>query len=104
MCIRDSSYYAGRIEDTVISEVSNQHVEISQKLTELTTHLDSTLPLSLDYNMKLADNGQFDTVGENLSKVIKAISTSHPLYPDYGYKLIDSDGKIAVSYTHLMGR
>ena len=33
---RELSYYAGRIEDTVISEVSNQHVEISQKLTELT--------------------------------------------------------------------
>lgn len=91
---RELSYYAGRIEDTVINEVSNQHVEISQKLTELTTHIDSTLPLSLDYNMNLADNGQIDKVGENLSKVMKAISTTHPLYPDYGFKLNDLEGKM----------
>lgn len=87
------SYYAGRIEDTLTDEISNKCTIIFKEVKGVKDQIESTKLLSLDENMKLARNGQIDKVGDNLSDVIKAVSTTHPLYPYYGYKITNPDGE-----------
>lgn len=98
---RELSYFAGRIEDVVIDAMS-QHTEstqrieekIDKKMEEVVNKIESTSLLSLDHNMNLAETGQINQVGKNLSNVLKTISIKHPLYPYYGYNLKNQEGEM----------
>ncbi|MFI3214092.1 MAG: hypothetical protein R3Y24_12235 [Eubacteriales bacterium] len=91
---RELSYYAARIEDTVIDEMTEQHYQITQKFDQLATKVDEISLLSIEHSMKLVGQGKVDEVGTNLSKFFKAINTGHPLYPHYGFDMKDQNGKM----------
>lgn len=91
---RELSYFAGRIEDTLTDKMSSNHSQISKQLGEISRCMESSSLLSLDHNMELASSGQISKVGDNLSKVIKSIGTTHPLYPYYGYSMKNLGGEM----------
>ena len=97
---RELSYYAARIEDTVIDEMTVLHSQLSQKFDQIATKVDTISLLSIEHSMKLVEQGKVDEVGANLSKFFKALNTEHPLYPHYGFDMKNQNGEmISVALT-----
>lgn len=91
---RELSYYAGRIEDTLSKEMSEQHEQQLQTIIkEISKQTAAEQPLSPAYNVRLAASGKYDTLEDNVTTVIEAINTKHPLKPYYGYSFGIFDGK-----------
>ena len=44
--------------------------------------------------MKFVESGKIEQVGDNLSSMIKAMRTKHPLYPHYGYDMQNRNGEM----------
>ena len=84
---RNLLYVATEIEDTVISEMTNQYQETNDKIDDLKNFIQDCNPLSLDKNISLAKRGELGEVEKNLSIFIDSLSATHTLKPYYGYAM-----------------
>lgn len=96
---RDLLYIATEIEDTVIEEITDQHQVLSEQIEKLTEIIGDTKALSIDNNMALAQSGQIGDVERNLATAMRAISSTHSLYPYYGYKMEAAGQFISIPLT-----
>lgn len=84
---RDLLFVAAEVEDTVISEMTDQHKSIGEKIYALDKKFEDSSLLSVDRALMLADEGKVDVVEKNLSSFIAAFSSKHNLRPYYGYAM-----------------
>lgn len=82
-------YVAAEIEDTIISEVTNQGKEISDKVDALAQEVHDTSLLSIDRNVSLLTAGETDKIEKNLSTLFAGLSENHRLAPYYGFSTTD---------------
>lgn len=84
---RDLLFVADEIEDTIISEMSDQHKEVGDKIDALNKKIESSSLLSIDKNLMLAGNGKPDMVEKNLSSFFATLNSDHNLSPYYGFAM-----------------
>lgn len=84
---RDLLLAAAEIEDTIVSEMTNQHQALEKKIDALTGKVENSGLLSIDRNVMLANEGHMDMVERNFSSTIKALSAVHSLAPYYGFAM-----------------
>ncbi len=84
---RDLLFVAAEIEDTVISEMTDQHKEIGDRIDALDKKFEDSSLLSIDKSLMLAEGGRLDAVEENLSVFFAALSSKHDLRPYYGFAM-----------------
>lgn len=95
---RDLLFVAADVEDTVISEMTDQHKEIGDRIDALDKKFEESSSLSIDRNLMLANNGKLDVVEKNLSALFAALNPSHDLSPYYGFTM---DGQTRLKSTPL---
>lgn len=78
---------ATEIEDTITSEMTEQHREQIDKINVLSDKIDDKFLLSTDKNLALIDEGKLEQAEKNFSKALAAISSSHILAPYYGFTM-----------------
>lgn len=84
---RNLLFVAAEIEDTIISEVTDQHKELGSKIDALEKSVRDSSILSVDSNVSLANEGKLDKVEKNLSALFAGLSTTHSLTPYYGFTM-----------------
>lgn len=84
---RDLLFVAAEVEDTVISEMTEQNKAIGEKIDAIEKKFDDRSFLSIDKALMLADEGKVDIVEQNFSSFIAAFSSKHNLSPYYGYAM-----------------
>lgn len=84
---RDLLLVAAEVEDTIISEMEDQHREIVNKIDVVEKKLEDSSLLSIDRNLMLADEGNLDVVENNLSAFFTALNSKHDLKPYYGFAM-----------------
>lgn len=77
---RDSALITAEIEDTLGDEMAEQFGEINQKIGQENL-------LSTDHILSAINEGRFDEVATRIMSVQNAISSTHKLFPYYGYAL-----------------
>lgn len=78
---------ANEIEDTITSEMTEQHREQIDKINALSDKIDDNFLLSTDKNLALIDEGKLEQAEKNFSKALAAISSAHVLAPYYGFTM-----------------
>ncbi len=84
---RDLLFVAAEVEDAIISEMTDQHKEISDRIEALDKKLEDSRLLSIDTNLALANDGRLDVVEKNLSGLFTALNSTHDLRPYYGFAM-----------------
>lgn len=84
---RDLLFVAAEVEDTIISEMTDQHKEICGKIDALDKKVEDSSLLSIDRNLTLANDGRLDVVEKNLSGFFSALNSNHDLRPYYGFAM-----------------
>ena len=84
---RDLLFVAAEVEDTIISEITDQHKEIGERIDALDKKFEGSSLLSIDRNIMLADAGKLDVVEKNLSVFFASLSSDHDLRPYYGFAM-----------------
>lgn len=90
---------AAEIEDTIIDELCEQHLELDKKIDSIDSKISESTLLSLDTNMALASQGQLDMVERNVATALKAIDATHKLFPYYGFRFNDQHQFVSVPLT-----
>lgn len=96
---RELLYVASEIEDTIIGELTTQNQKTLDRIDCAVEKVGSSALMSIDHNLALANAGHIEEVEKNFSAAIKAISSSHSLYPHYGYKLESQNTFISIPLT-----
>lgn len=84
---RDLLFVAAEVEDTIISEMTDQHKEICGRIDALDKKVEGSSLLSIDRNLTLANDGRLDVVEKNLSGFFSALNSNHDLRPYYGFAM-----------------
>lgn len=84
---RDLLFVAAEVEDTIISEVTDQHKEIVDKIDALSKKIESNNLLSIGRNLMSGDDERLDVVEKQLSDVFDNLSSKHKLRPYYGFAM-----------------
>ncbi len=84
---RDLLFVAAEVEDTIISEMTDQHKEICGRIDALDKKIEGGSLLSIDRNLTLANDGRLDVVEKNLSGFFSALNSNHDLRPYYGFAM-----------------
>ena len=84
---RDLLFIATEVEDTIISEMTDQHKGIVNKIDALKKKFEDSSLLSIDRNLMLVDEGKLEVVEKNLSAFFTALSSEHDLKPYYGFAM-----------------
>ena len=84
---RDLLLVAAEVEDTITSEMTDQHKELSDKIDAFGKKVEDSSLLSIDRNLTLANDGKLDVVEKNLSGFFSALNSSHDLRPYYGFAM-----------------
>ena len=90
---------AAEIEDTIIDELGEQHLELEKKIDSIDSKISEIALLSLDKNTALASQGHLDIVERNVATALKAIDSTHRLFPYYGFRLNDQHQFVSVPLT-----
>lgn len=96
---RELLFVATQIEETFENEIKETCQELSTKIAQMEAKVGAANLLTLDSNVLLAQSGQVSQVESNISAVLKAISSTHKLYPYYGYKMEDQEHLISIPLT-----
>lgn len=99
---RNLLFLAGRIEDTIVEVISEQHRTLCSEIQDVKNQISDNSLLSLDNNLTLARKGRFDEVEKNLSTALAAVSSIHPLNPYYGFTLDRRNGEFQLLSTPLI--
>ena len=77
------------IASHIIDEIHNDTKEIVQSSEDRLTNLieKSRSLVSIDKAIELSKAGDFATIEDGIEDIIQAVSSKHPLYPDYGFEL-----------------
>lgn len=67
---RDLLFVAAEVEDTIISEMTDQHKEICGKIDALDKKVEDSSLLSIDRNLTLANDGRLDVVGKEPFRIL----------------------------------
>lgn len=67
--------------------------EVGEKVDELTEKVEALSEYSLDHVLDMVKKGQFDEISGRTDRMLRAMSTEHPLFPDYGYGFTHDYGK-----------
>lgn len=78
---------AAEVEDTVIDEIKRSE-------GNLQAYIDRVSPFSVDSYLHLAQKKDLETIEDNINMTLKAISCTHPLFPDYKYHFISGENGI----------
>lgn len=84
---RELTFLANCIEDEIIDTVSEQHNQLSQQIEQIHKEIVADNPFSLKHNLNLAEEGNFDEVGRNISTYMELLNSNHPLKPYYGFNM-----------------
>lgn len=84
---RDLLFVAAEVEDTIISEMTDQHKEIGDRIDALNKKFEESSLLSIDRNVMLADAGKLNVIEKNLSVFFAALNSDHDLRPYYGFAM-----------------
>lgn len=89
---------ATEIEDTIIGEVKKSEDTLSKELQNhdknLKTYIDRIASFSIDSYVDSSRKRDFEIVESNLNVTLRAISSTHPLFPDYKYHFISGENGI----------
>lgn len=88
---RDLRLIAAQVEDSITEEITAHTQEMQELINLQSGQIKETLQrnslLSLDNNIGMARSGQINDVGKNIAAAMDVISTTHCLYPHYGYRM-----------------
>ena len=76
-------FLTGEIEDFI----EEKHQETIAEIHQVRADVAESAVLSIDNNLQLAKQGRIDTVQENLTTFMDALSSTHLLKPYYGYEV-----------------
>ncbi len=89
---RNLLFLASEMEDTIIETVQTEVRPLADQIQRLN---DASI-LSVDRNLVHANSGQIAEVEKNISTFMNTISTTHKLYPYYGYMQRNKDSFISI--------
>ena len=92
-------FVAAQIEDTISKGIDAAEQDISTRIDQVDSKIGAANLLSLDTNVALAQAGNLAQVESNLSSAIKAISSTHKLFPYYGYGMEGQDSLVSIPLT-----
>lgn len=84
---RDLLFVAAEVEDTIISEMTEQHNGIMEKIVALEKKVEDSSLLSINKSQRLVDEGNVNIVEKNLSAFFATLSLDHKLKPYYGFAM-----------------
>lgn len=91
-------FLATEIEDAIIGEVKTSEDKLSKELQKhdksLKTHIDRMASFSIDSYLDSSQKRDFKIVESKLNVTLRAISSTHPLFPDYKYHFISGENGI----------
>lgn len=90
---RELLYLASEIEDTVINEVTTHYQMLSKEIAQVSENIGQANLLSIDNNLTMAREGRIEEVERNLATALRAVSSTHRLFPYYGYRM-NSQGEL----------
>lgn len=96
---RELLFIAAQIEDTVSKKIDVAKQDISTRIDQVDSKVGAANLLSLDTNVALAQAGNLTQVESNLSSALKAISSTHKLFPYYGYRMDGQDSLVSIPLT-----
>lgn len=96
---RELLFVAAQIEDTISKRIDVTEQDISTRIDQVGSKVGAANLLSLDTNVALARAGNLAQVESNLSSTLKAISSTHKLFPYYGYRMEGQDSLVSIPLT-----
>lgn len=84
---RELLLVAAEIEDTIITEMTDQHNEMVDKIEALKKEVENSALLSVDKALTLMNAGKVDVIEKDLSTYFAALSSRHDLNPYYGFAM-----------------
>lgn len=96
---RELLFVATEIEDTISKRIDATEQDIFTRIDQVDSKVGVANLLSLDTNVALAQAGNLAQVESNLSSALKAISSTHKLFPYYGYRMEGQDSLVSIPLT-----
>lgn len=96
---RELLFVAAQIEDTISKRIDVTEQDVSTRIDQVDSKVGAANLLSLDTNVALARAGNLAQVESNLSSTLKAISSTHKLFPYYGYRMEGQDSLVSIPLT-----
>lgn len=96
---RELLFVAAQIEDTISMRIDAAEQEISTRIDQVDSKVGAANLLSLDTNVALARAGNLAQVENDFSSALKAISSTHKLFPYYGYRMEGQDSLVSIPLT-----
>ena len=96
---RELLFIATQIEDTFSKRIDDVNQDVSAKIAQIEAKVEAANLMSLDANIALAQAGNLSQIERNLSAALKAISSTHKLFPYYGYKMEGQDNLVSIPLT-----
>ncbi len=95
---KDLLMVAAEIEDTILTEMSDEHTQQTNVLLERLDRIESTNlsardVVSVEKGLELIGDGKIAAVEEKLTEFTKAMSAGHVLFPHYGFQINTVNGK-----------
>lgn len=81
------------VEDAINRSITAHDNEAKRRFEALERKIDNSSGFSIDHNVMLAKQGRIAEVQDNFATAMNALSTTHSLYPHYGYRM-NTDNKI----------
>ena len=93
---RDLLLITGEIEDTVIDEHKKTRDIIAQEAEHVESIIKDNAYLSIDRGLRLMEEGKLSEIEKRLGTFVDSISTVHPLFPFFSYKMTTDNNLISV--------
>ena len=89
---KSNLFLAAEVEDTIIEEIKNTQkqnaINLQNHAKKIEENINKIVPFSIDSYLCSAQEKDFETIERNLNVTLQAISSTHPLFPDYKYYFV----------------